>query len=271
MEKSNRVLGFIMVKGFMKHFDKEGTSSGNLFSNVYLKHEFRQYWNQKNEKVFSYITDTTHWNRYYTLFHKKPNEQSSQDKVNNMFSCVDIQHFGGKIPGMGNHIVNGAVSFSNGIKIPLNTTWRPIRTDNNVKDRYIYDFSIRPNYNNVKHLFPDLIGYTEESYQLFKDASKYAITQRRSNDVEQGENELTLLVEMKEDAKMTPKLSQLLYSEVDKHEMTLDLSMIVHRLNSITEFIKSAEIYYNPNSLSLIGLEENSLIQIYELPNKQIA
>lgn len=271
MNKTNIVKGLIMVNGFMGHFLQEGISTGNLLTNVYLKHEFRQYWNDINAKVFDYVTDSSRWARYKQLFEANPNEHNSMEVVNNMFSCVDIQHFGGKVPGMGAIPFQGAVKFSHGFRFPLNTTWKPIKRDTNIKYRYIYDFTVNPKSQKFNNMYSDQIRYTEESFQLFKDASKYAITKRRFSEIEQGENELALFIEMTEEGFSLPSLSHYINCEVENQKMRLDLSKIVKLLNHAGDKVQSAELYYNPASLSLTGLENNSVIEVFELSYEKTA
>ena len=219
--------------------------------------------------------------RYEYLFDVKDLKDCKDTKevLKNLFSAIDVKNFGATFAEAGNNIsITGAVQIGQGFNKYEDTNpeeqqiLSPFRdgtkdggnkNSNNgegdsqeaknstlgtkiVSDEahYFYPFTINP------LAYKEFIelgvtdGYTDEDYSKFKKISLVSATSFATNSKIGCENEFALFVEAEKDLYL-PDLSQ--YVEFvkyeDKNVIKLKCSDLI---NSLSDKIKSIEIYYNP-------------------------
>ncbi len=195
---------------------------------------------------------------------------SQMDYVQKVMSCEDVEMF-----GMASTVSNykqditGAIQFTKGINLYdetrtirdetssayKNSNERSVNNDQNTlgstsfvdEAHYAYDFSIIPaNYHLYKEALGDsFIGFSEETYELFKELSLYAVNTLSSFQRKGCQMDYALFVQMKDES--NAYLSNLhtlaTYSKEEEGDV-LNISKIMQRLEGIKDEIKSIELYY---------------------------
>lgn len=214
--------------------------------------------------------------RYEQLFGIEDLKKCSDTKevLTNLFSAIDVKNFGATFAEAGNNIsITGAVQigqgfnkyeetnpeeqqilspFRDGTKDGANKSDDSQEAKNStlgtkiVSDEahYFYPFTINPS---AYKEFVELgvtDGYTEEDYNKFKKTSLVSATSFATNSKIGCENEFALFVEGEKNLYL-PNLSE--YVEFikgeDKNTIKLNCGDLI---NSVSDKIKSVEIYYNP-------------------------
>lgn len=211
--------------------------------------------------------------RYEQIFSVEDLKKCKDTKavLTNLFTAIDVKNFGATFAEEGNNIsITGAVQIGQGFNKYKYTNSEeqsilsPFRDGSKKKEsdsdeaknstlgtkivsdeaHYFYPFSINPL---AYKEFVDLgvtEGYTDEDYEKFKKTSIVAATSFATNSKIGCENEFALFVEGDTDLYL-PNLSE--YIEFIKGEDNNVIELKCSELlNSISNKIKSVEIYYNP-------------------------
>ncbi len=202
----------------------------------------------------------------------------------NLFNAIDVKNFGATFAEEGNNIsITGAVQIGqglnkyDGISAEEQQILSPFRDSRDLEKKqkakkddedieeaknstlgtkivtteahYFYPFSINPlAYKEYKDLgFTD--GYTEEDYNKFKEAALVSATSYATNSKLGCENEFSLFVETERDLYI-PNLSQYITFEKRKNKGIISVNC-GKLLNSLSEKIKSIEIYHNPYTTTI--------------------
>lgn len=215
----------------------------------------------------------------------------------NLFNAIDVKNFGATFAEEGNNIsITGAVQIGQGLNKydgiladeqqilspfrdskDLEKKQKAKKDDEDIEEaknstlgtkivtteaHYFYPFSINPlAYKDYKALgFTD--GYTEEDYSKFKEAALVSATSYATNAKLGCENEFALFVETEKDLYI-PNLSQYITFE-KRQEKDIIAVKCGKILNSLSEKIKSIEIYYNPYTTSIESdIEGAKLLDIF--------
>lgn len=223
--------------------------------------------------------------RYEHIFKVEDLQKSKDVKqvVSNLFTAIDVKNFGATFAEAGNNIsITGAVQFGQGFNKYDGTTAEeqsilsPFRDSSKegVKDKngeekgeaknstlgskivsneahYFYPFTVNPSAYNEFQSLGLTDGYTEEDYTEFKRVALSAATAFDTNAKKGCENEFALFVETEPDLCL-PNLSE--YIEFEKGEKINTIKLLSSELlNSLSNKIKSVEIYYNPYTTKVIA------------------
>lgn len=207
---------------------------------------------------------------------------------------VDVQNFGAAVAVKGINLgITGVCQYSQGINKLKNTEvitqdiLSPFGTGNNKKNKlkadkgeeiksttatnigkyvfvdkalYVQSFSVNPNnLNNMKECFADdeLIGYKEESYQLFKKAVLCSASLYNTRTKSGCYDEFSIFVNLKEGSLFNiPDIGRFIdVIENDDETVTIDFNKLSF-LNEI-EDIESIEIYHNTLTSDVIHSFDN--------------
>lgn len=200
--------------------------------------------------------------------------KNSEVVLKNLFQAVDVKNFGATFAEEGNNIsITGAVQIGQGFNKYADsepqeqTILSPFRDpkgkETKEKDgkedarnstlgtkivsneaHYFYPFVVNPSAYKEFVEMEVTQGYTEDDYQLFKNASLSSATSFATNAKVGCENEFALFVETEKDLYL-PNLSQ--YIEFIKGEEKNQIQLKCGELlNDLKGRILSVEIYYNP-------------------------
>lgn len=237
--------------------------------------------------------------RYELLFGIKDLKtiKDQTEVYKNLFNAIDVKNFGATFAEEGNNIsITGAVQIGQGLNKydgiladeqqilspfrdskDLEKKQKAKKDDEDIEEaknstlgtkivtteaHYFYPFSINPlAYKEYKDLgFTD--GYTEEDYSKFKEAALVSATSYATNSKLGCENEFALFVETERDLYI-PNLSQYITFEKRKNKGIISVNC-GKLLNSLSEKIKSIEIYYNPYTTAIESdIEGAKLLDIF--------
>ncbi|MGO3751980.1 MAG: type I CRISPR-associated protein Cas7 [Peptoniphilaceae bacterium] len=208
--------------------------------------------------------------RYEELFQVEDlkNEKDQLKLLKNLFSAADVKNFGATFAENKNNIsITGAVQIGQGfnkydyMQVETQQILSPFRNPKESKDgqergqaslgnkimsneaHYVYPFVINPK------VYEDFVkmgateGYTENDYELLKEAMLLGATYYSTNSKMGCDNELSIFIETEHDLYL-PDLSQFVKFEKrdNKNIYILDFGDII---NKNREKIKSIEVYYN--------------------------
>lgn len=236
---------------------------------------------KKSKSVDVSLVPRTLKERYEQIFNVEDLKatKDSKEVLSNLFSSIDVKNFGATFAEEGNNIsITGAVQIGQGLNKYEGTVAEeqqilsPFRDSKDLEKKqkkqkddeeieeaknstlgtkivsteahYFYSFAINPlAYKGYKELgVTD--GYTEEDYSKFKNAALVSATSYSTNAKAGCENEFALFVETEQDLYL-PNLSQ--YITFEKGEEKDIISIKCSKLlNSLSNRIKSVEVYYNP-------------------------
>jgi CRISPR-associated protein Csh2 len=230
---------------------------------------------------------------------KKEEDEEKINKIKTLpklLECIDIRLFGATFTGNGNIGIHGTVQINHGVnRYPENEIYTedilsPFPTEpskdnstignqTNLKEgHYVFHYSINPL--NLHEYF-DLVNKMEgknvclslQDIQKLKYAFNNSVSSVDTTRKINTDNELTLWIQMKEKSrKMLPSLTELV--EVERREGTviIDLMTIEQMLETIKEDVELIEIYYNPITTKVRGLENDNIVHHFNiLNNKEIA
>lgn len=213
--------------------------------------------------------------------------------LKNLFSAVDVKNFGATFAEEGSNIsITGAVQIGQGFnkyeasEAQEQQILSPFQ-DSKAKDKskegeeaknstlgtkivsdeahYFYPFTINPKAYNS---FVDLgvtDGYTEADYRQFKAAALSAATAFATNAKAGCENEFGLFVET-EDTLYLPNLdSYLSFTKGENGSKNIIELNCTELLEAVKDRILSVEIYYNPHTTALKGLETAKHFDIFTM------
>lgn len=197
--------------------------------------------------------------------------KDSKEVLTNLFKAVDVKNFGATFAEEGNNIsITGAVQIGQGFNKYEDTApeeqqilspFRDGSKDNAKPDseeaknstlgtkivsneaHYFYPFTINPLAYREFVSLEVTDGYTEEDYEKFKKTSLASATSFATNSKVGCENEFALFVETDEDLYL-PNLSEYIsFTKGDgKNIIEIKCSDLI---NSVSNKVKSVEIYYN--------------------------
>lgn len=306
MKKKNNVYGIIGIgvknANYNAGFDKypKRTAEGELYATPQcLEYMIRTQLEKEGELILyrkSYNEDGSVRDlksRYENLFDTKDDKKKSVETKSNVFKALDVRLFGAVYTGASTFGVTGAVQIGFGINkyentniesetilSPFasaegknsNTLGTQIFTD---KAHYLHSFTFNANaYNNIN--IENFEGVTEEDFNSFKNASLIAVSNCNSKAKTGCQNEFAMFVETVDDIN-TLNLNGLGdYVTVSDNEnnpniINYNLENIFEILNSLKEKIKSVEIYYNPYTLNLNGVDDNfKSCTIYNILTREV-
>jgi CRISPR-associated protein Csh2 len=286
---NKRIYGVIGIKSIMSNWNADFTgrpktiSDDRTFgSDKALKYSMKKYWEDKGEKVLymkSYqikdkdkLQPKTLEARYTELFEPIEKNTPSKDILKNLFSAIDVMCFGATFTAEKNNIsITGAIQVGQGFnhydksEVEIQDILSPFSTDDTkdastlgkkiVSDEahYFYPVVVNPKaYNNYQNIVDDFNGFSDEAYELFKEASLCGATLLATNSKIGCENEFTLLVECDEEVYL-PNLAS--YIEFEKGEN--DIIRLKHNSLLQQQGINKVEIYYNPYSSKVEGFDSD--------------
>lgn len=197
--------------------------------------------------------------------------KSTKEVLENLFQAVDVKNFGATFAEEGNNIsITGAVQIGQGFnkydksetqEQSILSPFRDASQDGKKEEaknstlgskivsdeaHYFYPFSINPLAYKEYQELGVTEGYTQEDYQLFKKTALVAATAFATNSKAGCENEFGLFIECEETLYL-PNLSEYIQFEKgngeEKNKIILTCGQL---LNSVSQRIKSIEIYFNP-------------------------
>lgn len=230
--------------------------------------------------------------RYEQIFDVEDLKKCKDTKavLKNLFSAIDVKNFGATFAEEGNNIsITGAVQIGQGFNKYEDTNpeeqqilspFRDGSKDNAKPDseeaknstlgtkivsneaHYFYPFTINPAAYNEFIQLGVTDGYTDDDYDKFKKTSLVSTTSFATNSKVGCENEFALFVEGDADLYL-PNLSE--YVEFikgeDKNTIKLSCSDLI---NSLSDKVKSVEIYYNPYTTMLeCGIKGAKIYNIF--------
>lgn len=282
---NNRVYGVLGISSVMANWNADftgypkTTTSGEIFgSDKAYKYPMKKMWEEMGKNVL-YIKSfeikkgelnlRTLQERYEQIFGVKLGTDK-KEILKNLFKAVDVKNFGATFAPAKKEKVNlsitGAVQIGQGfnkysdsqvqeleILSPFKNPSKEAAQQTSVGTKlisdeahYFYPFVINPNvYNNYVELGVTE-GYTQEDYQLFKEAALTAATSFATNAKIGCENEFGLFIETEKDLYL-PNLDK--YIEFKKNAADNNKNLIELTCNTlfsgVMERIHSVEVYYN--------------------------
>lgn len=242
--------------------------------------------------------------RYKDLFkkedkgidYKKDSKEEQKLKYmlvrNNLLSCKDVLNFGVAYTGATTINIKGVVQFTDGENkyedtiiieekglspygnskkkdVTMSTNWTKYITD---EAHYVYDFSIFPKEYD-KYINDGFKGYTEADYEEFKKAVLIGVSNYNSKTKAGCKNEFGMFIKVKENNNYLLDLNCLQdYIRVyknDEDKIVYDLITINDLLNKVLDKIEDVEIYYNPRTVDIKGIEKSKTIKIFDLITKK--
>lgn len=283
-----RVYAVIGVKSIMSNWNADFTgrpktiSDDRIFgSDKSLKYSMKKYWENKGEKVLyikSYkikekdekLQPKTLKGRYEELFEPLSQKTPSKDVLKNLFKAIDVMCFGATFAEEKNNIsITGAIQVGQGFnhyedsQVEIQDILSPFSVDDSkdastlgkkiVSDEAHYFYPIVVNskaYNNYQDIVDNFDGFSEEAYELFKEASLCSATLLATNSKIGCENEFSFFIECDEEVYL-PNLAS--YIEFEKGE--IDVIRLKHNSLLTEKGIQKIEVYYNPYSTKVEGFD----------------
>lgn len=292
MMKKNNVYGIIGIgvknSNYNAGFDKFPKTNGDY---IYASPQSfcfairEQLYNQGKKVLFRKTTkEDGNVNglseRYYNLFQTEDVKKEVESLRRNLLNADDIKLFGCVYPGASNFSVVGAVQIGYGFNKYENTNiikdivLSPFANNKNGeksastmgeviitdKAHYLHSFTINPFVYN-EYIMEGFEGFTEEDYQMFKSASLIAVSNLNTRSKFGCQNEFGLFVEMKDEVKNLINLNGLdeyvkVYDDEESEKVVYDLEQLKRILIAVRDKVKSIEIYYNPYTLKIKGLDK---------------
>lgn len=302
---NNRVYGVVGIKSKMANWNADfsgrpkTTSDGYVFgSDKAFKYPIKKMWETEGKKVLyvkSYkneknnVQARTLSERFEQLFEEKVKDiKDKKDIIKYLFSAIDVQNFGATFAEEKNNIsITGAVQVGQGLNkyeesstetidilSPFTDSKKESAQNTSIGKKivsneahYFYPFSVNPeNYNIYTDEIEDLLGYTDEAYESFKNACLVAATAFNTNSKVGCENEFAIFVECKENSKLyLTNLDEYIDFRKEEDKDIIDVSRLMDILNNpkIKTEIEKIEMYYNQYTTNLIGNLKN--VEVKEL------
>lgn len=234
--------------------------------------------------------------RYEKIFDTKLSKDNKGTVVKNLLSSVDVHNFGATFAESKKNVgISGAVQITEGINIyedaeidrtALLNPFINSKKDNKSKKEdiseeddskkekpeqttmgsravlneahFVFGFTVNPdNYDHHIGIIDGFDGYSEEYYQLFKEASLNAVTEYQSVAKAGCENEFAIFVNLKQGslACLANLQNYVSFAKEDKIGV-FDLSRLVAYINRFANEVENVEIYYNEIACKFEGLDE---------------
>lgn len=299
---NKRAYGIIGVKAKMANWNADfsgrpkSTSDGTIFgSDKALKYSYKHYWKHQGEPVFfmsSYKEDKDELSfrdlkeTYEHLFGGE--NDKSKAVLENLFKATDVMNFGATFASKNQNLdITGVVQIGQGMNVYEDThvevqdILSPFRSKEEEgkgekkgksigkkivsnEAHYVYSFTVNPE--NVKEYVGKIEGfegYTQEAFDKFKEASLVSATSLNTNSKFGCYNEIALFIEFDEEEKVfLPPLEDFM-SFTKKDEISVfDIGEIENMLSNLKGKY-TFEIYYNPKTVHVIGVETAKRLHLY--------
>lgn len=275
------------IKYAIKDYFRKLNGEKNLF---YVK--------RLNENLNPLTLDDT----YIKLFGDFPAEKKDVNKkivLSNLLSCLDVKLFGATFAGKTNISIHGPVQINHGVnKFPENDIYTedilsPFRNpgkegsdekgmstignQTNLKEgHYVFHFSINPK--NTKEFYDMLnegksdaekMFLSNDDINKFKNAVNNSVTALDSSRKMGTENEVTLWIQLKENSmKVFPSLTELITVRKNDGKIEIQLAEVNKIINQVSDEIEKVEVYYNPVTAEIKGLEKTAKIVFKNILNE---
>lgn len=272
-----------------------------------LQYCMKNQWMNRGERILGMKTHKVNGScnklseRYFDIFNEEDKKVDAKDKDdvkqkkieavrNNLLSCKDINNFGIAYTGANSMSIKGVVQFTDGINkfedtniveeqilspyansSKEDTTTSTLGTKFTTDEaHYVYDFSLFPK-EYSKYITEGYKGYTEEDYKDFKETSLIAVSNYNSKAKAGCKNEFAMFIEVKEECNYLLDLNYLQdYVKVYKEDKTIyDLTLLGELLNKVIDKIKNIEVYYNPRTILVNGLDEINTINKFDIITRE--
>lgn len=299
---NKRAYGIIGVKSKMANWNADfsgrpKTTSNNIIfgSDKALKYSMKQYWKNQDESVFftsSYKDEKGNLSyrdlaeTYDHLFNGK--KETTKKVLENLLQTIDIINFGATFAAKGQNLgVTGVVQIGQGLNVfedtnievqdilsPFRASGKEGKEEKKGKSigkkiiadeaHYLYSFTVNPE--NVKEyigIADGFQGYTQESYDKFKEASLVSATSLNTNSKFGCYNEFSLFIEFDEKDKVyLPPLEEFVTFSKEEDVSVFDVSGIEDLLNGLSNNY-TFEIYYNPKTVRIEGAHTAKHLNLY--------
>lgn len=290
-KKTNKVYGLIGVKALKSNWNADFTGSpkttgdGRIYgSDKALKYAIRNFWAINGHSILMRtkynkedMTPKTLQMVYEDMFGPLGKKEKTE-VLKNLLTVIDVETFGAAfaVPGVTLSLA-GPVQIGQGYNlyedaaVNTQTILSPFKNSKKEADQttlgsmtfvdeahYLYPFSVNPYNIEQEAIIAGVDGYTEESYQLFKEAARLGATALNTCTKNGCSNELAFFVEFKDGAKpFLPNLDQFVTFEKGEKD-TYDFSKVMTLLEQFKDQIESIELYVDPFNVEVI-LGETSL------------
>lgn len=250
-----------------------------------------------NDNLNPYTLDET----YELLFGEFPKDKDEVKRkvvLNNLLNCLDIRLFGATFAGKANISIHGPVQISHGInkyfenEIYTEDILSPFRNpgeegsdekgmstignQTNLKEgHYVFHFSINPKnteefyqmVNNGKN-DDEKLCLSNDDINKLKEAMNNSVTALDSSRKIGTENEATIWVQLIENSKkVLPSFTELISVTKENDISIIDCTKVSENLNSVAAEIEKVEVYYNPTTTKIVGLDKSDKIKHYHILN----
>jgi len=243
----------------------------------------------------------------YPKFEKKEKDNTRKIVLTNLLKCLDIRLFGATFAGETNISIHGVVQINHGVNKFVNSEiytedilspfrnpgkenaeekeMTTIGNQTNLQEgHYVYHFSVNPQ--NTKEFYkmisesnldsekdrlfeskdtsiPEHLSL--EDIHNFKTSLNKCVTYLDSSRKIGTENEATVWVQLKENSKIVlPSFTELITID---NTRVIDLSLVETIISDINEEIDVIELYYNPKTTSIKGLQKGGKVKHFNILN----
>jgi len=219
--------------------------------------------------------------------------------LRDLLKCIDIRLFGATYAGETNISIHGPVQINHGVnKFPENDIYTedilsPFRNpgkegsdekgmstignQTNLKEgHYVFHFSINPK--NTKEFYDMLnegksdaekMFLSNDDINKFKNAVNNSVTALDSSRKMGTENEVTLWIQLKDySMKVLPSLTELITVRKNDGKIEIQLAEVNKIINQVSDEIEKVEVYYNPVTSEIKGLEKTEKIVFKNILNE---
>lgn len=240
---------------------------------------------------------------YKILFGEFPKEKDEVKRklvLDNLLSCLDIRLFGATFAGKVNISIHGPVQINHGVnkyfenEIYTEDILSPFRNpgeegsdekamstignQTNLKEgHYVFHFSINPA--NTKEFYEMInkdkaddqkLCLSIDDIQKLKEALNNSVTALDSSRKIGTENEATIWVQLKENSKkVLPSFTELISIKKENPVVEINCENIQKILNEVDSDIEKVEIFYNPVTSIIVGLNKSDKIKHLNILNNK--
>jgi len=219
--------------------------------------------------------------------------------LRDLLKCIDIRLFGATFAGETNISIHGPVQINHGVnKFPENDIYTedilsPFRNpgkegsdekgmttignQTNLKEgHYVFHFSINPK--NTDEFYEMINKDKEENEKSFlsnddikklKEALNNSVTALDSSRKIGTENEATVWIQLNKDSKkVLPSLTELITVEKTNDQVQINLDKVSKIIEQVNEDIEIVEVFFNPVTTIVSGLEKSDKIKFKNIINE---
>lgn len=240
---------------------------------------------------------------YEILFGGYPKENDHLRRktiLTNLLSCLDVRLFGATFAGKVNISIHGPVQINHGVnRYPDNEIYTedilsPFRNpgeegsdekamstignQTNLKEgHYVFHFSINPK--NTEEFYAmvnkdksdnEKLCLSTDDISKLKEAFNNSVTVLDSSRKIGTENEATIWIQLTENSKkMLPSFTELITVTRNNDTIVIDCSKVKENLDAIASDVQHVEVYYNPISSKIVGLDKGGNIKHFNILNNE--